>query len=210
MNPNRLDFWLLDSVVLFSYPMSWMVGPNIAEVLNCEGHRASDDEVADSFARLFAQGLIEAELPCANWGNGERVRLKSRAEVLDALAQRSNRPMECTSYDLTSDGGRAWESIARPDWGRFVEEEREDDAIMFRAASEEQADKYLAYQRDCWIQTHGAVERTRLRPWDATYWKELPEGFEVRVRATNRTDIVANPHRSEFFSYGPWWYTRPT
>ena len=88
---------------------------------------------------------------------------------------------------LTDRGGNAWEEAASPEWSRFVdcqgEDPDDDTATVLRAANEQEAEKYLAYLRYSQMRVLGDIERVVLRPFQATYWKELPEGIEFRFRS---------------------------
>jgi hypothetical protein len=92
-------------------------------------------------------------------------------------------------FGFTSKGALRWEEAAKPNWDLYINE----------AASgfDEQQD---TWQIDLWSRTRvrledairfryagerapGPEEWEVVRPWRATYWKVIPEGFHVRLRA---------------------------
>ena len=91
-------------------------------------------------------------------------------------------------FGFTSKGALRWEEAAKPNWDLYINE-------VASGFDEQQH----AWQTDLWSQTRvrleaairfryagerapGPEEWEVVRPWRATYWKVLPEGFHVRLR----------------------------
>ena len=58
-----------------------------------------------------------------------------------------------------------------------------------------------------------SVRWTRLTPWQATYWKELPVGHQARYRGKEIDGDGISPHKYEIWSekLRMWqkWYINP-
>ncbi len=210
MNLTRLDYCLLDLVVELRSPMAFVVEPVIGPMFNVEGHDAPDTEVAAALSRLLDNGLIEAQRYSDDLQDEIPIERMSPEAVLAAF------PEKCwgkrIAYGLTDAGASAWEHAAMPDWSRYVEEssDPEDKSYVLQAATEKVADEYLSYLCRYQIDLLSKVEQTRLHPWQATYWKSLPDGVRLTFRAWDKPDRISGPTcESEFVHPDPWWYTRP-
>jgi hypothetical protein len=106
-------------------------------------------------------------------------------------------------YRLTPTGGAEWERAARPDWGRYVErsEERHDDGAPVEheilSPSAARAEAYLDFVRGdrLWYGpvSNESIARDVIRPWEATYWKTLPEGHRIRFRTGPGPERMPTP-----------------
>ena len=87
-----------------------------------------------------------------------------------------------TYYGLTTEGGAAWENVARPDWDRYLDvsfgtDPDEGEVIGVDSA---RAESYIFSPYQEHPPLAGSVRRDRLEPWPATYWKTLPLGHRIR------------------------------
>ena len=103
-------------------------------------------------------------------------------------------------YWLTTRGGAAWESFARPEWSLFIDhgfDEGEDGmrTTTVTTCDWKQLDRYLeSVAREEAIEP-GTMTLAELRPWQATYWKTLPFGLQCTFKSTERR-LVDHPRRS--------------
>jgi hypothetical protein len=126
---------------------------------------------------LFHEGSLTA------WNETENEIIPQEAEIDAGL----NGAKEI-AFGLTKQGGTQWESISRPDWNRFA---------TVRLANVNRNDskgEIICSNRlsvENWLTPHlfgSVVEGSEtwdvLTPWQATYWKTLPEGHRVKYRIT--------------------------
>jgi hypothetical protein len=213
---GRLEYWLLDRVVDWNIQLGWVGASNHAEIFNCRGHESSHAELVTVLVQLYSAGLIDAHRV------GQVCPYDCDPVLLDAetctAALQESRWMEdarfFTHYQLTDSGGRAWENAASPRWNEMVTEstDMERKVCRIEAATLAQAQKYIdALSREQLVQV-GECTVTKLRPWQANYWKRLPQGVRVEFhRDVDSEDGSMDwpPSRSEFFQGTPHWYTRP-
>ncbi|WP_223636884.1 hypothetical protein [Corallococcus sp. EGB] len=150
-------------------------------------------------ASLCEAGLIEVQ----HIETGALAR--SHQEIERALAMNSCKPAHYSGfwYHLTDKGGAMWESLARPDWGRYSKGRREEEESFIEAGSRECAEAEFAWWSTDPSKTllPGSEAWTGLQPWDATYWKTLSVGFRVHYRWT------AGP--KNHFAWHLWSKRRP-
>jgi hypothetical protein len=133
----------------------------------------------DTLQGLFTAGLIEAgESP----GDLPATPL-SRASIEAALAEPGplgGRP--CTYYRLTPEGGSRWEVFARPDWSRYVSQDLDHDSGRgsLTCVDRQWLEQYLELLSavDPLVGQRAADYR-EVRPWQATYWKCLPQAHSA-------------------------------
>ena len=138
----------------------------------------SDAEVVDAADSLFQNGYILTKVydECDNECGFDVILTKTG--IQDSL----NGQLQ-DSYYLTPSGGAYWESIAHPNWDKFLkldslENPREGKVI---GAKREIIEELLALNllRGLYKQIPGTEVWKVMEPWSATYWKTLPKGYEV-------------------------------
>jgi|ERR1017187_5863034 hypothetical protein len=119
-------------------------------------------------------------------------------------------------FGFTSKGALRWEEAAKPNWDLYINE----------AASgfDEHQD---TWQTDLWSRTRvrleaairfryagerapGPEEWELVRPWHATYWKVLPEGFHVRLRTGRVVSFLEWTEDEVRWSNTLSWYESPS
>jgi hypothetical protein len=202
------EYWLLDSVVEAWYPLKWLVSDEVEVSFNRRHHGLSHGELIDTLGRLFARGELLAE-------RRENSALRQRftptgAELEEALAGRFD-----ISYGLTPQGGARWEAVSAPDWQRYLR------ACVFADPAEGEivgsdralVEKYDSLSHHAWAISVVAGSRRWdvLKPWQATYWKELPAGHRVRFSfkwtVTPAATEMEAPGVREWFAQINKWYT---
>ncbi|HEU5115146.1 MAG TPA: hypothetical protein VFT74_00570 [Isosphaeraceae bacterium] len=177
---------MLEAVVDGQCPLCFLASANIEEIFNKPGHGLDRASVGEALERLFARGLIEM------WNQSEvsRSTPPTRCEIeatLDELGPWDN--PNCTYYGFTPEGGTQWEMFASPNWDQFADgwsrpSQSGRSSFGTRISStRSRLDRWLegAYYAGQRIDT-SQLHRRVLRPWQATYWKTLPEGHLVSYR----------------------------
>ena len=160
------------------------------------GH-LSDAEVVDAADSLFQNGYILTKVFYEESGNeGESGVILTKTGVQDCL----NGQLQ-SSYYLTSEGGAYWESIAHPNWDKFLkldslENPREGKVI---GAKREIIEELLALNLliGLYIQIPGTEVWKVMEPWEATYWKTLPKGYEVVYQTQQNQLVLDLLHKEE-------------
>jgi hypothetical protein len=174
-------------------------------------HGLPDDRLLALLLELMDRGDIVAL-------DENRNRVRPAAESI-RLEMRYRSPQErkrCLAYQLTDQGGARWESVARPDWARFVsvsestDGDGREETIEVTAQRRDLVARYvdLIYLRP---QTRiaGSEEWQLIEPWQATYWKRLPFGHCLRFRWTPNSGIRLSSQADDFLNAVNAWYTAP-
>lgn len=203
---NRLEYWLLDSVVTTPVPLSWLTAANLPMLMNRSAHGASLDRLIATFLDLSKQGYvgIYRHSDFNAWQDAPRA--PDRAELHAALTNQRD-----ASYALTVAGGQHWEAVSQPRWQNYFVK-YETDITQIEAGSRPHIQTYL----DLYSYLQGAeaiapesvtwrVEQT----WRATYWKTLPVGYHVTFQVVPK-EAEAVPR----WAWARWhalstWYTNP-
>lgn len=119
-----------------------------------------------------------------------------------------NHLLQDLSVGLTSRGGAEWESQAKPAWDRFIEwgfsGDDEGRRWLFSEAQTDQVAKAVISALEATGQRDALANarRTELVPWQATYWKALPNGVRHEVDVSSE-DVFGS------MSPLPFWYDDP-
>lgn len=189
---SRGEYWLLTNAVEYGLPLRVLTlpewpqdDPHIATidvVLNKRGHGLGVDELAETLHRILERGWIELSRDIRR-----QTPMHPDHEEIRRVLSEKGLFNEGVFYRLTPDGGRAWESFARPEWHLYVsrdDENGDDDMSIGEAVapSRKSLERYMAsLEKDISIEA-GSRVYDELKPWQATYWKTLPAGFRCRYR----------------------------
>ena len=186
---TRGEHWLLETAVEFSVSFRFLDdgGEEFCEQLNKVGHRMCRPELIETLQRLQIAGLIsfgQYDELGANWTEITEVQFEA---ALD-----EDREGPWTSYQLTAEGGRQWETFASPRWQYFVHQDNCWDTVEGTDESPQVA-IYTGPELK-WLKRMVSLSSTGFRPidlesveyseigaWDATYWKVLPAGYRAKV-----------------------------
>jgi len=172
------EYRILDQVWSVGDQLAWLDPEKDLETMyNRPSHGLDRRALVQTLEGLFQAGLIECTGP-----DGTPVGPISDAFLRSALDD--NR----WSYWLTPKGGAAWESFGRPDWNRFINEESfyETGTCILTGMSRERLEEYvsaLAIVED--LPDRGSPVFRELVPWQAAYWKTLPNGWRATIRRPN-------------------------
>ena len=174
---DKDEYWLLDSVVESRCPLVWLVAKNAGEVLNKRDHGLNRDELISVLNSLFRRGDLLARR--MEKSVEKEIFIPTETEIEAALSRR----LSCT-YGLTLQGGARWEEVSQPHWERYISdsaylEPQEGEIIGSDRDLVEQYDSLSHYNSEI-SAVPGSKRWDVLRPWQATYWKELPMGHRLR------------------------------
>lgn len=205
------EYWLLETAVRAWTPLGFLVHPEIDQLFNKPGHNLTDHELLAVLLRLLELG----DLVCRRGATGPFMPAPDEVEAA-LVCEPGVRPKNRLCYGLTEQGGRRWESAARPDWSLYVSNcfhtgaEREPTGERVRLGEIISVDRTRAEacvagtERPVLSET---VTWDRLEPWDVTYWKRLPVGHRVRFRYGPEEPLACGeaPRRSWHLDNSVWF-----
>ncbi|MFM9267044.1 hypothetical protein [Tychonema sp. BBK16] len=144
----------------------------------------SHAETAFAADSLFQRGDIKARVFAdEDDTEGTSDVVLTRAGIQDHL---DGRLLAC--YYLTPQGGARWEAMAHPDWSKFFslkfyEPFPYEEQIL--GTQQQIMEQLLVLERFIFDRQHiqGKEVWDVLEPWQATYWKTLPRGYQVRCES---------------------------
>lgn len=244
---GKAVFWLLDIVVGHREPVETLLSNDprgedryFGEMFNRGPHGLDREGVVAALTALAEEGLILAWRASSEEGFDVYAAHPggfppTRPQIEEALRRDRSKGIEGTRlyYGLSERGGQHWESLARPDWDRFVdrwegeagafdESMPDDDPSADRRQRQMTSSNRLLLEehlrRD--QETYRIVDPETIRwetltPWDATYWKRLPQAYRVTYSFWKEEDltshgaVVATYEEMERLPdhWGPDWYT---
>ena len=198
---TRGEYWLLDTVVEFRFPVLGLMASNLEEILNKKGHGLTRDALIETLHRLISSGLISAE-------NEVDAPISTPQDIERALNEPPWRfdspvdPRTTTHYGLTQEGGAQWEAFAAPDWQKYIDrtshlpDDPDDSERIIREVI--CADKALLeryFKSKCFYHAKhvslATVAWDYIAPWDVTYWKQLDGAHRVRFQEQDETEAQA-------------------
>ncbi|MEG4322318.1 MULTISPECIES: hypothetical protein [unclassified Microcoleus] len=180
---NKFEYWFLDTAVTEVVGFSWIVPDDRYGdlAINRAPLNLTVAEITDLLHCLFQTGDLLATTPSDFDEYGfNRGFIPSKSEIESAIHQRIN-----LFYFLTSQGGEKWECVSHPNWNLYM---TGCDGFL-GCADRKLLEAYLALYH---LIDHGntrayiipGTESWKiLTPWQATYWKTLPIGYEVRYES---------------------------
>ena len=177
---DRHERWILEAAVEVRLSLCDLTGPRVPERLNRPHHGLDAAGVAEVLRVLLRKGFITLF-------RGAEEELTEGRDALVWLAEhgddeRPNAPVRGTTYGLTASGGAAWETVARPDWSRYIDGRYGSDPFDAEVICPDpvRLDEYVFSKFQECRPIRESLRRDRLEPWAATYWKVLPLGHRVR------------------------------
>lgn len=206
MSMDKNEYWLLDSAVEARQSLKCLVSEDVEAGFNKRSHGLNRDELIEVLGHLFQRGDLLAKLIEKSVSAGFFI--PTQTEIEDAFDGR----LTCF-YGLTLQGGARWEEVAQPHWERYISdfvyaEPREGQIIGSDRDLVEQYDSMSQHNSDISV-IPGSKHWDVLRPWQATYWKELPVGHRLRFKYewVGRSPEPTDPKISEWFKEIHNWYT---
>src|ERR1051325_9516623 len=179
MSMDKNEYWLLDSAVEARQSLTCLVSEDIEAAFNKRSHGLDRDELIDVLGRLFRRGDLLAKRMEKSVSKGFFI--PTPTEIEEALDGR----LICF-YGLTLQGGARWEEVSQPRWERYISdwvyaEPREGEIIASDRDLVEHYDSLSHHDSEISV-IPGSKQWDVLRPWQATYWKELPVGHRLRYK----------------------------
>lgn len=205
---NRSEHLLLRYVILGWEPVRALVAveDNFYDWFNAAHHNLSCAEVLEALYRLFQEGHIIAQ-----WRSREAPTfIPTRTQITRALAAKDIFDEELFDYGLTPQGGQQWEETAHPDWSRYllawttVNKSSPEVTGEIVCVDYARAKQYFDAQGSQILWSEWDV----VKPWQATYWKELRLGHRVRYIYDYPTDSTMSLLKSSSpEEIDPDWWT---
>lgn len=220
---NKLEYWLLESVLSARSPLHILDERNDKDNVECWygslPPQSTHNEVVSTFYSLFRKGDLQVQ-----HFDDERNPVgppfsPTLQEIKDGLAGKV-----FLEYGLTEQGGAKWERVTNPNWSLLLLGGRTDNIRNFDDALGDKKGKFL---RICAVErslVEEQVERNRsqgqiplkgkmiwssLIPWEVTYWKTLPSGWRLIYQYYQRHIKMAPEAFYQEESSGTSWYTIP-
>ncbi|MEE3720057.1 hypothetical protein V2H45_25290 [Tumidithrix elongata RA019] len=209
---DRVDsakFWLLDLVYKGIFPIHILVDDQLELVVNkSTGHGLDRTELVDALLMLFEEEMLIAQL----YKNPDDFPMRitpTQQDIENALAGKLD-----LHYGLTSLGGEQWEKLSKPNWNLYISGRLEREEVSFSGSDRQIVEQYLPSLRYSSQQeiVSGSEIWEHLVPWQATYWKTLPSGWQVTCQTRETNEYLGNPMPSEYqewFNKIQNWYVNP-
>jgi hypothetical protein len=132
-------------------------------------------------------------------------------QEIDLALKRHDRRMQ---YMLTAKGGSQWESLSNPNWDWCISGSLWENSEAKYLHIAEQNLEFIRYAFNSQPILSSKTYQV-LRPWQATYWKTLPEGHRIEYQTQDLpfSSIVLRqdwpPEVQDFEKKSQNWYTNP-
>jgi len=200
---TRVEYWLMSTALEYCVILPEIVEPGVGELFNKVSHGVTSKLLVEALAGLFSRRWIYAMGPDSDEFYPEAKEIEAMLQYpvilgCDELSMedRFKAREEMTRYRLTPEGGRQWELFAHPRWDMYITRSGSSDG-----GGPEQLEGELICSRKGFVEyfleevgtighqiVEGTVKWDVLTPWQATYWKELPEGHRVRYMFIGEDD----------------------
>lgn len=200
---TRGEYWLLDTVVEFRFPVRDLIADNLEEILNKKGHGLTRDTLIETLHRLISWELIsaknEVDAPISTPQQIGRA-LKEPSWRMSSSVDWKTYRKTVTRYGLTSEGGAQWEAFAAPDWQKYIYTSRHlpddpdhSDQVIREAICADKARLERYFKSKCFYDARhvslATVAWDYIAPWDVTYWKQLEGAHRVRFHSPDQTEV---------------------
>jgi hypothetical protein len=206
---NRAKLWLLDLVCEGAFPIHVLVHRELELVVNrSAGHRLSSIELIDILCMLFEEEMLIAKLYRDPDDFPVEI-IPTQQDIENALEGKLD-----LHYALTLLGGEQWENFFEPNWNLYISGWLEREEVSFSGSDRQIVEKYLPSLRYSSQQeiVSGSEVWEQLVPWQATYWKTLPSGWQVtcQTRETNEyLGEIMPPEDQKWMDKIYNWYINP-
>ena len=208
INPSltRGEYWLLESVAEFKIPLRYFNWEDLEIDLNKPSHGMDRPLLINTLQKLYSEGLIFAG---QRGENGDKFTFTK--EQLEA-AFKEKLSKDCHYYGLTKKGGQYWEAFASPNWDYYIEEGFEPleevnyelgELICSVKSNLDNFFKSLCYYN--YDVEKESIQWDILEPWEATYWKELPMGYRVRFKCSEKEINPLHKPIEPSWYYNKWY-----
>lgn len=170
---DKAKYWFLNLVVDLYWPLGLMESENLEIHVNGPGHGLNHSDLVATLYQMFQEGSLVALRESREEPREEFT--PTRQEIERALEGKDD-----VYFGVTAFGGARWELESQPNWNRYIYtsisiDPNEGELIC---ADRSLAEAFLSTQ-PWWPEVEGSKSWEVLTPWQATYWKNLPEGHRV-------------------------------
>jgi hypothetical protein len=212
INMTSLDsgkYWLLELVCEMKFPLRILVHNELEMVVNkTTGHGFNFSELINNLHQLFVEEILIAEI----YKTSDDLSVKitpTRNEIENALEGKLK-----IYYGLTSLGGEQWEKLAKPNWNLYISGSLGQQEISFSGVDRQIIERYLPSLRYTWQAeiVSSSEEWKLLVPWQATYWKILPSGWQLKCKIKETNEYLGKSiplEDRQWLDKIDNWYTNP-
>jgi hypothetical protein len=185
---SHAEYWILDMVDEIGEAIHYLANGHYGN--NKRYFEYTVEELFEALKRLVDEGWIYGYTNCGNIQlTTKLLEHELRRTDIDYGSYTPEKPEPnppLIFYRLTVAGGNAWESFAKPEWDRYIDQwgctadEDNPELTIMTCASKELLASYV--ETICREEIDAKVDSfrwTERRPWNPRYWKELPVGYEV-------------------------------
>ncbi len=210
---NEAIYRILDFVHGGWWPLWVLTSDNLAEIMNRrKGHELTHTALVETLHAAYHNG----------WIAGRRYENDDWEHPIDTELNSLNIEKGLTRefdiyYGLSSLGGVQWETLSKPQWSLYIDCGVSHGTLTIRTSSRRNAQIEVAALPYMWqeVAVLSTAEWELLTPWQTTYWKTLPRGWQLICQTVESDD----PNHSFLSNMPPklrklkdkfWnWYTNP-
>jgi hypothetical protein len=207
---SRGEFWILGIALNGGEGLASLAGSDehISGYWNREPHGMNLDELVETLCGMFEKKWLKINVN--EPGPIRSFFIPDRDFVHDFFYGKLDELPDGGGiyFSLTHEGGRVWEEFAAPKWDRCIEAWHRDidehhQIIEVTAGSEYVLQKYLEYfPLDGSQIVQSSLKFQIIVPWQAKYWKEVPQGYRAIFHAI--VDWEASFDRPNYALSGLW------
>jgi len=221
--------WFLNSVVDHPLGLDILMSSSLEMTINEEGHGLPYDALLKVMFYLFDADYIFAQrmsnfLSSKNIIKdpitGKRIPLREvGSEFKPTLTEvaaglRAEKPI---AYGLTAQGGSKWEEFFKPRWEHYLivgytyDMETSKNGAEIYSSNKALVEQYFDFAekwQDVFIE--GSEKWEELTPWEPTYWKTLPVGYQLTFGCkVSPLEVTRNYDLENWLSTIRNWYSKP-
>ena len=182
---EKAAYWFLDAVVEYKLPVRILVAQNLAEVLNRPSHNLDHQSLCALLLQLIQEDYLMIYQYHPRQGR-EIPFIPSLRDLQEELDTAESDRQAYLSYGLSSLGGAQWEMLSSPRWDRFISASYGVDPYEAEIIAQDRQLVQRYFELQHYISSAvGAIipeslQWDSLAPWQATYWKTLPQARRLR------------------------------
>jgi len=182
MEIDQADYALLNAVSLDEWQVYLLSGGvGMESVMNMPSHGLDEGELVTHFFELWRRGLVQCSLE-SPWSPAD--------PNIELLREQFNYAADhpptgrVLAYRLSSAGGGLWETLAAPDWSRFIRSSHgpSEGEWVLGGGNRRRVELLRKCERLFPSPVPGTERWEDLRPWQATYWKSVAVGYELTFK----------------------------
>ena len=195
---NKAAYWFLDAVVEYQLPIRMLVAPNLAEVLNRPSHDLDPQSICALLLQLVQQDYLVI-YQCDYHEHRKVPFIPSLRDLKEGLDTPKRNNQAYLSYGLSPLGGAQWETLSSPRWDRFISASYAIDPYEAEIIAQDRqlVQRYFEVQNyissAVGVVIPESLQWDAFHPWQATYWKTLPQAYRLRFFYSPYTEDIEVP-----------------